>query len=143
MIVLDTNIVSEVMKTAPARQIVDWLNAQDAADLFVTAITLGEIEFGLCAMPGGQRRDALEERFEQFIARAFDGRVLAFDQAVARSYAVVMTVRRELGRPISVPDGQIAAIARTRGFAVATRNIADFEHCGVELVNPFRPGQAF
>ena len=137
MIVLDTNVVSEVMKTAPARQVVDWLNARDAADLFVTAITIGEIEFGLRAMPGGRRRDSLEERFEQFIARAFDGRVLVFDEPAARSYGAVMASRRALGRPTSVPDGQIAAIARARGHAVATRNTPDFELCGVELVNPF------
>ena len=139
MIVLDTNVVSEMMKTQPARQVVDWVNARDAPDLFVTAITIGEIEFGLRAMPGGRRRDSLEERFERFIACAFDGRVLAFDEAAARSYGIVMASRRELGRPTSVPDGQIAAIARTRGYAVATRNTPDYELCGIRLLNPFLP----
>lgn len=123
MIILDTNVVSEMMKPAPSRAVLDWLNAQDAASLHVTTITLAEIGYGLRLLPDGQRRRLLVERFDQFIAQAFDQRILSFDEAAARAYGDVMGHRKELGRPISVTDGQIAAIARSNGFGIATRNI--------------------
>lgn len=138
MIILDTNIVSEIMKSAPSRTVLDWLNAQDTASLYVTTITLAEISYGLRLLPDGQRRRLLVERFEQFIARAFDQRILSFDEAAARAYGDIMGHRKELGRPISVTDGQIAAIARTHGFGIATRNIKDFEASQIVLINPFR-----
>lgn len=138
MIILDTNIVSEMMKTAPSRTVLDWLNAQDAASLYVTTITLAEIGYGLRLLPDGQRRRLLAERFDQFIARAFDQRILSFDEAAARAYGDIMGHRKELGRPISVTDGQIAAIARANGFSIATRNIKDFEDSQIALINPFR-----
>ncbi|HSA48460.1 MAG TPA: type II toxin-antitoxin system VapC family toxin [Candidatus Competibacteraceae bacterium] len=138
MIILDTNIVSEMMKTAPSRTVLDWLNAQDAASLYVTTITLAEIGYGLRLLPDGQRRRLLAERFDQFIARAFDQRILSFDEAAARAYGDIMGHRKELGRPISVTDGQIAAIARANGFGIATRNIKDFEDSQIALINPFR-----
>lgn len=137
MILLDTNVVSEVMKAQPAEAVVAWLNGQDSQNLYVSAITIGEIAYGLRVLPDGKRRSTLRERFEQFIALAFDQRVLAYDEAAARIYGELMGDRKELGRPISVPDGQIAAIARRNHFAVATRNVLDFENCGVELINPF------
>ena len=140
MIVLDTNIVSEVMKTAPSSRVIGWLNSKATSDLFVTTITVGEIEFGLRSLPAGRRRRLLRNKFEQFTARGFEGRVLLFDETAARAYGDIMTSRRERGRPISVPDGQIAAIARVSGFIIATRNTADFEDCGVDLVNPFGTG---
>lgn len=138
MIILDTNIVSEMMKTAPSRTVLDWLNAQDAASLYVTTITLAEIGYGLRLLPDGQRRRLLAERFDQFIARAFDQRILSFDAAAARAYGDIMGHRKELGRPISITDGQIAAIARANGFGIATRNIKDFEDSQIALINPFR-----
>ena len=88
-------------------------------------------------LPEGRRRTALRTRFEQFLRQAFEGRIPDFDRAAARSYGEVMGGRREMGRPMSVPDGQIAAIARSRDYAVATRNVSDFEECGVVVVNPF------
>ena len=137
MIVLDTNVVSEVMKTAPSSRVLGWLNSRATSDLFMTAITVGEIEFGLQSLPAGRRRRLLRNRFEQFTARGFDGRVLAFDETAARTYGDIMASRRKMGRPVTVPDGQISAIARVNGFMIATRNTADFEDCGVDLVNPF------
>jgi len=86
----------------------------------------------------GKRRLQLRERFERFISQAFAQRVLSFDEAAARAYGDVMGLRKELGRPMSVPDGQIAAVARSRVLAMATRNISDFEECGLDLLNPFR-----
>ncbi len=137
MILLDTNVVSEVMKTRPAEAVVAWLNGQDSEKLYVSAITIGEIAYGLRILPGGKRRSALRERFEQFIALAFDQRVLAYDESAARIYGELMADRKELGLPMSVPDGQIAAIARHRHLSVATRNVLDFANCGIEVIDPF------
>jgi toxin FitB len=139
MIILDTNVVSEIMKTAASRTVLDWLNAQDAASLYVTTITLAEIGYGLRLLPDGQRRRLLAERFELFIVQAFDQRILSFDEVAARAYGDIMGYRKELGRPISVTDGQIAAIARTNGFSIATRNIKDFDNSQIVLINPFQP----
>ena len=138
MIILDTNVVSEMMRIAPSRIVLDWLNAQDAASLYVTTITLAEISYGLRLLPDGQRRRLLAERFDRFIALAFDQRLLSFDEAAARAYGDIMGHRKELGRPISVTDGQIAAIARANGFGVATRNIKDFDDGQIALINPFQ-----
>jgi predicted nucleic acid-binding protein len=137
MILLDTNVVSEVMKTQPLEAVVAWLNAQDSERLYVSAVTIGEITYGLRILPDGKRRSGLHERFERFVALAFDQRVLAYDESAARVYGELMGDRKELGFPMSVPDGQIAAIARLNHMAVATRNVLDFEHCGIDVLNPF------
>lgn len=137
MILLDTNVVSEVMKTQPLEAVVAWLNAQDSERLYVSAVTIGEITYGLRILPDGKRRSRLHERFERFVALAFDQRVLAYDESAARVYGELMGDRKELGLPMSVPDGQIAAIASLNHLAVATRNVVDFENCGIEVINPF------
>lgn len=137
MILLDTNVISEVMRASPSRVVLEWLNNRDSEKLHVSTVTIGEIEYGLRILPAGRRRSVLKERFERFIYRAFAQRILSFDEAAARVYGEVMGLRKELGRPMSVPDGQIAAIARASGLKIATRNIRDFEECGVDLVNPF------
>ena len=137
MILLDTNVVSEVMRTRPAKAVVAWLNSQDSEKLHVSAITIGEIAYGLRILPDGKRHSALRERFERFVRLAFDQRVLSYDEPAARIYGELMGDRRELGLPMSLPDGQIAAIARRDHLAVATRNVVDFENCGIEVVNPF------
>lgn len=102
MIILDTNVVAEVMKPSPIAAVLTWLNAQEASTLFLTAITLGEIRYGLCAMPRGVRRQRLEEGFDRVIAAAFAGRILAFGEHAAVHYGEVMARRKELGRPLSV-----------------------------------------
>lgn len=137
MILLDTNVVSEVMKTRPAEAVVAWLNGQDSEKLYVSAITIGEIVYGLHILPDGKRRSGLRERFERFVALAFDQRVLAYEESAARTCGELMSDRKERGLPMSVPDGQIAAIARINHLAVATRNVLDFENCGIEVINPF------
>lgn len=139
MIVVDTNVISEVMRSQPSPPILDWLNTQDSSQLFITTVTLAEIGYGLRVLPDGQRRWQLHSRFEQFIAQAFEERVLDFTASAARAYAEILGHRKELGRPMSLPDAQIAGIAHAHGFAVATRNIKDFEDCGLELINPFEP----
>jgi predicted nucleic acid-binding protein len=137
MIILDTNVVSEFMTSPPAGPVLNWLNAQDTTSLYISSITIAEIGFGLYVMPAGNRRRLLHERFEQFVATAFDQRILSFDEDAARIYGEILGHRREIGRPMSNLDGQIAAIARSRGFGVATRNVKDFEECQILLVNPF------
>ena len=139
MILLDTNIVSEVMKTRPAEAVLTWLNAQKSEFLFISAVTVGEITYGLRILPLGKRRAGLSERFDRFIELAFDQRVLAYDEAAARKYGDLMGERRENGKPMNLADGQIAATARTHGLAVATRNTQDFEGCGLDVINPFDP----
>ncbi len=139
MILLDTNVVSEVMNVAPSANVLKWLNDQSSSAVYVSAVTVGEIEYGLRILPDGRRRLQMKEKFEQFIALAFAQRVLGYDEAAARLYGEIMGVRKELGRPMSVPDGQIAAVARSHGLSIATRNTRDFEECGVDLLNPFDP----
>lgn len=139
MILLDTNVVSEVMKTRPAEAVVTWLNSQDTEKLYVSAITIGEIAYGLRILPDGKRRMGLRERFERFVTLAFDQRVINYDEPAARIYGELMGDRKELGRPMSVPDGQTAAIARRNHFSVATRKVVDFENCGIEVINPIDP----
>ncbi|MDP2878127.1 MAG: type II toxin-antitoxin system VapC family toxin [Sulfuricella sp.] len=137
MIVVDTNVISEVMHPQPSPAVLNWLNAQDGNQLFITTVTLAEVGYGLRILPDGQRRWQLHSRFEQFIAQAFEERVLDFTASAACAYAEIMGHRKEVGHPMSLPDGQIASIAYAHGFAVATRNIKDFEDCGLELINPF------
>lgn len=137
MILLDTNIISELMAANPNERVVNWLNGQDAAVLFLSTITVAEVSYGLRILPEGKRYRILKDKFDQFLTEAFEGRILSFDEAAAIIYGEVMGRRKEMGKPMAVPDGQIAAIARTKGFTLATRNIKDFEHCGISLVNPF------
>jgi len=137
MILLDTNVVSAVMAPAPPGAVIDWLNKQETSTLYLSAVTVAEIGYGLWVLPDGKRRRSLERRFEKFVAEGFEHRILDFDHRAARLYPEVMGRRRTMGRPLGVLDGQIASIARANSFAVATRNISDFEECGVELVNPF------
>ena len=137
MILIDTNVISEVMRISPSLRVLEWLNQQDAASLYISTITIGEIEYGLRILPAGKRRLALKERFKQFIERAFTQRVLVYDKAASNAYGDLMGYRRELGRPMNAPDGQIAAIARAGGLAIATHNTRDFEDCGVNLIDPF------
>lgn len=141
MILLDTNIVSRIMAPAPAQAVIDWLNAQDTVTLYLSTITIAEIGYGLWVLPDGKRRRSLEDRFEKFVAQGFEQRILNFDQRAARLYPEVMGHRRTVGRPLGVLDGQIASIARANDLAIATRNVRDFEECGLELINPFEAGE--
>ncbi|HEX7181321.1 MAG TPA: type II toxin-antitoxin system VapC family toxin [Thermoanaerobaculia bacterium] len=139
MIILDTNVVAELMKAAPALAVVTWLNDQETSTLFLTAVSIGEIRYGLRILPQGRRRRFLEEGFARVIAEAFAGRVLAFGEEAAQRYGEVMGRRKEIGRPLGILDGQIASIAWAKSYAVATRNVRDFAECGVDIINPFEP----
>ena len=137
MILLDTNIVSAVMAPSPPWEVLNWLGAQQTTNLYLSTISIAEIGYGLALLPESKRRRNLRERFEKFIAQAFQQRILAFDEQAAYLYGEVMGHRRQLGRPLSSLDGQIASIARAHTHAIATRNVRDFEECGVDLINPF------
>lgn len=137
MIVLDTNILSELMRPEPDETVVSWVSQQPASSLFVTTITQAKIFYGLALLPRGRRRTTLTETVEQMFSEDFDQRVLSFDTSAARSYAAIVAGRRAAGRPISQSDAQIAAIALSYGAAAATRNVTDFEGCGVSVLNPW------
>ena len=137
MVVIDTNIVSELMRAEPSAEVLAWMDDRPPRDLFVTAVTEAEVRTGIALLPEGRRRRGLAEACERAFGSLFAGRVLPFDCDAARAYAEIVAARRVLGRPVSQADGQIAAIARSRGMAVATRNIRDFQDMGVDVLDPW------
>lgn len=137
MIVLDTNIVSELLKPAPERQVENWLAAQDGGKVFLTTVTEAELLYGVAILPEGKRQAALAEAVRGVLDEDFRDRILPFDSPAARAYAAISADRRAAGRPISQLDCQIAAIARARSAAVATRNAKDFEGCGIVVIDPW------
>ena len=137
MIVLDTNVVSELMKLTPAAAVARWIAEQPATTLYTTSITQAEVLHGILLLPAGKRRAALEAAAEAMFDEDFGGRVLPFGGEAARAYAQIAAQRRRSGRPISHFDAQIAAVARSARAAVATRNLSDYEDCGVKVVNPW------
>lgn len=137
MIVLDTNVLSELMRPTPNPRVWEWVKAQPAAGVFTTAITEAEILYGAALLPDGRRKSRLGEAVEGMFREDFAGRVLAFDSAAARSLAVIAAERRRAGRPIAQFDAQIAAICRSRGAGLATRNAADFTDYGIRVIGPW------
>ena len=137
MFVVDTNVVSEMMRPSPNPVVLQWLDMHNDLELFFNAVSEAEIRIGLASMPSGRRRESLLAKAEIMIHRYFANRVLAFDSNAAVEYAAIGARRRASGTPIATMDCQIAAIARSNGAAVATRDVGDFEECGVEVVNPW------
>ena len=137
MIVLDTNVISEVFRPSPATAVLGWLERVDGDALFTTAITRGELLFGLLLMPEGKRRETLLTGLQTIFETRLRDRVLPYDEAAADAHAVIAAHRRRQGRPSSQSDLMIAGIARSRGARLATRNASDFEDCGLELVDPW------
>jgi hypothetical protein len=138
MIVLDTNVVSERMKISPSREVMAWWKSRPFSELFMTTVTEAEVLLGIALLPKGKRRTALESAAKATFEEDFDGHVLPFDSDAAREFAMIVIARRQLGRPISQADAQIAAIARSRGAAVATGNTEDFEDRGIRVLNPWQ-----
>ena len=136
MIILDTNVLSELMRPEPAPAVLRWMALQPAGILHVTAISYAEILFGLYVMPDGRRRQHLTEQVESMFFEDFAGYVLEFDMAAAPSYAAILGTRQKSGRPLHPVDGMIVAIAQARGAAIATRD-SDFDGCGVPVINPW------
>lgn len=141
MIVLDTNVVSEILRTSPEPRVETWLAAQASADVYLSSVSEAELRFGVAAMPPGRRRDALAAVMDDILREDFRDRILPFDSPATIAYAAIAADRRAAGRPITPFDCQIAAIARVHGAVVATRNVRDFEGCGIELIDPWQsPG---
>lgn len=136
-ILLDTNVVSELMRPTCSPAVLSWLSRQPAIDLYTSTINVAEVLYGIEILPPGQRRRELLEGAERMFTSVFGRRILAFDEHAARSFARIAADRRRQGRPISEMDAEIAAIAHVHDAAVATRNTSDFAHCGVRLVNPW------
>ncbi|MBN9983178.1 type II toxin-antitoxin system VapC family toxin [Rhizobium laguerreae] len=136
MIVLDTNVISELLTPAPNVGVIEWLGAQHPLSVFTTAITEAEILYGLRLLPHGRRRSDLEAAVLPIFNEDMSGRVLPFDRDAADVYAII-TDRRKAGRPIRQFDAQIAAIAISRGASLATRNLSDFEGIGLQIINPW------
>lgn len=136
MIILDTNIVSEMMKPAPNPAVQTWLNQQVAETLYLSSVTIAELLFGVATLPNGKRKEALSQMVEELLA-LFENRVLPFDAAAARCYAVLAITARQQGRGFPTPDGYIAAIAVSRGFLVVSRDVAPYQAAGLRVLNPF------
>ncbi|HLY47303.1 MAG TPA: type II toxin-antitoxin system VapC family toxin [Stellaceae bacterium] len=137
MIVLDTNVISEVSRPRPSARVLDWMRSEPLTALFTTAITEGELRYGLALMAEGRRQRELEAVITAILDEDLGGRILPFDSSAAREFAGIAAMRRHAGKPISEPDARIAAITRSRGAALATRNTADFADCGLTIINPW------
>jgi toxin FitB len=139
MIILDTNVVSELMRTSPAPVVLTWLRQQNGRELFTTAITAAEVRYGIARLPDGHRKDDLVRAADEVFA-AFPDQVLPFDNAAASAYADLVAQRERMGNPIDGFDGQIAAICHSHGGLLATRNVKDFRHTGIATTDPWQYG---
>lgn len=137
MIIVDTNVISEPMRKLPEPAVLDWLDRQPRQTLFTTATSYGELLAGAALLPQGKRKNEFLTRIESTLLNLFEGRVLAFDRDAATSYALIVAAGRKKGHVISIADAQIAAIARCRGFAIATRDVRPFEAAGITVINPW------
>ena len=137
MILLDTNVVSELMRPEPDQAVLRWFANHASIDLYLSAIAEADLRRGAAMLPAGKRRDQLMAAIDAMIAEDFAGRILPFDSAAAQAFVLVFLERRAAGRPISFADCQIAATARAQGAAIATRNTADFAGCGIAVIDPW------
>jgi predicted nucleic acid-binding protein len=137
MIILDTNVVSELIRRQPDAAVVAWLDAQPSGDVATTAITVAELLYGVARLPRGRRKEQLAQAISDLVHDDLRGRVHPFAADSAERYAMIVSARERLGRPISVLDAQIAAICDTHGAHLATRNTRDFIHTGVDVVDPW------
>jgi len=137
MILLDTNIVSELMAREPNKKVIDWLNSIPTNNLSFSTLSIGEISYGLETMSQSKRKSFLINRFEYFLEKVFAERIFNFDESSALLYGELMAQRRKKGKPMASLDGQIAAIAIDKKLSLATRNSKDFINLGLELINPF------
>ena len=136
-ILLDTNVISELIRKSPHPAVATWVSEHRLQDLFFSAVSEAELRYGAAILPVGRRRDTLLLEIESMLRDAFEDRVLPFDSDAARAYGSIAAMRRSAGRPVAPADCQIAAIAAARGMAVATRNVRDFAHMGIEIVDPW------
>jgi predicted nucleic acid-binding protein len=137
MLILDTNILSELMRSAPDQSVVAWIDNLPTGEVFITAITVAECLYGVERLPPGKRKALLAQALSNMLLEDFDGRVLAFDGAAAERYAALVVAGERSGHPVSMADGQIAAICQVHSAVLATRNVKDFGRLGISLHNPF------
>ena len=137
MIILDTNVLSAVMRQHAERVVVGWLDRQPLESVWITAVTVFEVHFGLQLLAQGRRRSQLEDAFARALDEDFEGRILSFEQSAARAAASVAALRRQEGRPIEIRDALIAGIASARRATLATRNIRHFADLGITLIDPW------
>jgi len=137
MIVLDTNVVSELMRPNPSSRVMHWVAAQSVPRLYLSTVSEGELRYGVEILPSGNRRTLLQDQIEGVLSEDFAGRILPFDRAAAHAYAVIAAARRAAGRPINHAHCQIAAIGRCRGASVATRDVVGFEGSGIDVIDPW------
>ncbi|PLC52395.1 VapC toxin family PIN domain ribonuclease [Pollutimonas nitritireducens] len=137
MIVLDTNVLSEILRPAPNDRPLSWLAAQPRSVLFTTTVTRAELLYGVQLLPDGQRKTALLIAIRQIFSLDMAGQVLGFDNDAADHYAEIAAVRKSCGKPISQFDAMIAAITKSRGARLATRNVKDFVDCGIDVIDPW------
>lgn len=137
MIILDTNVVSEPLKSGADQAVLKWLDAQAPETLYLTTVSLAELLAGLEVMPAGRRRTALKSALVEQIAMLFEGRILAFDRAAADAFSRVYASAQSAGNPISFADCAIAGMAAANGFSIATRNVRDFKGAGVTIIDPW------
>ncbi len=137
MIILDTNVLSALMRTAPETAVVRWLDQQPAESIWITSITLFETRLGLALRPKGQRRQSLELAFDRLLEEDLENRVLDFDSVAAAEAAALAATRQKAGRPVDMRDTQIAGIALARRATLATRNVRHFQDLSVTVVDPW------
>ncbi|MDL2408132.1 type II toxin-antitoxin system VapC family toxin [Rhizobium calliandrae] len=137
MILLDTNIISEPWKPVPDEAVVAWLDAQAIETLFISAITIAELRFGIAAMPSGKRQTILSDRLEGEVLPHFSERILPFNLATSQLYSELMARARISGKAIGTADGYIAATAAANHLAIATRDASPFEAAGLKVINPW------
>ena len=137
MILLDTNVISEPWKPVPDEAVIAWLDAQAVETLFISAITIAELRFGIAAMPSGRRQTILRDRLEGEVLPHFSGRILSFDLATSQFYSELMARARASGKAIGTADGYIAATAVANGLTISTRDTSPFEAAEVKVINPW------
>ena len=137
MILVDTNVLSELWRVAPDPGVLSWVDAQAVETLYLSAITVAELRFGVASMPEGRRRSIYQDRLEREVLPAFTGRVLPFDLDASQTYATLIARARRDGKAISTADGYIAATAASRALMVATRDVAPFQAAGLKVINPW------
>ncbi len=142
MILLDTNVVSELICESPHPDVWEWSRTCPSSELFFSTVGEAELRYGATILPVGQRQEKLVLKIETFLCDAFEDRILAFDRTAASVYADIGAMRRLAGHPVAPLDCQIAAIAAANGMAVATRNTRDFSQMGIDVINPWDYGGA-
>ncbi|OLP55464.1 plasmid stability protein StbB [Rhizobium rhizosphaerae] len=135
MILLDTNIISEIWKPSPDQRVIDWINTQAIETLYLSSVTVAKLRFGIAVLPEGRRRANLDRGLEKEILPIFDGRVLAFDLQATMAYAKLMAQAKRAGQAISTADGYIAAIAAAHNLTVATRDVSPFRAAGLNVLD--------